>query len=324
MSFTNVKTEPITPTASAIPVQRNKTRPASASPSPVMPKPLEERAQIKVERSTSPLHRRRLEMQHINKGRLMGGDEMADVPATSKQARKERSPKVPKGRATQPNDETVKMRAALMKYEETVGKLMQKLKSNQKMYKAAIRDLQQTNSDIRDELSSVQNSVIELSAQREVEQERVSMLQGDNSSLVEKNVQLTEDLSRIIDNLQHSDEVLKEMRLKLTERDTEMMNLTEEKKYLAQQLNDMRRLSRFSVDAFAPEGNGNRCAGEMGILDWFFCQKHGMGVTSRMVGLGLLLCLGVGLIFQNFRSAEAMNPMGECDYEMEMLSGHVI
>lgn len=314
----NIKTEPITPAASAVPVQRTKKR--ASSPPPEMPKPLEEAPQIKVERSTSPLVRRRLELQHINNGRLMGGGENGDVPETVKRAKKERSPKTTRER-TAPNDEAPKLRATLKKYEETVEQLLQKLKSDQKTYKAAVRELQQSNVDLRDELSSLQNTVMELSAQRDVEQELVTTLRGDNTTLGDKNGQLTEDLSKIVDQIQHSDEVIEEMRRKLTERDTEMGNLTTEKEYLVQQLEGTRRLSRsmISLDAFAPAEGGRRgsgCAGESGFLGGIFCPQHRMGSTNRLFVFAFLLCLGVGFFFQNLRPTEAINPAGDCDYEI--------
>lgn len=250
----------------------------------------------------------------------MGGMEKGDDGQYNSEARREAAVKqgrksvTPKARGDV--DEVPKLKAALRKYEVTVCKLMNKLKTEQDTYRTAVQDLQLTNENLRDELTSIQETYYQMSSQRNVEQEMVQKLRGDNSGLVEKNVQLEEDLAKMVENIQHTSSVLEEMRQKMSERDGEMTSLSTEKKYLMQQLEDMRRMSR-SFESFGPMDGRRASCGEScheGMVGWLFGQ--GRGATTRMFVFGFLLCLALGYFFQNLRPAQA-GSLAECDYERE-------
>lgn len=331
-----IKKEPQTPVASVVHHLPRKSK-RRVSPSPVMPVPLERAGtqEVLIKReAVSPTRKKGLERFVVHNGKLLGGQEENagdTIEEVSRPAKKERNRNTiaearPEKRDR--SDEVPKLKGALKKYEATVCKLVHKLKSEQASYQKAIQELQNVNESLRDEITSIRDTIYEMTSQRGVEQELVTKLKGDNSNLLEKNGQLEEDLTKMIQNIQHSDSVLEEMRQKIGERDNEMTNLATEKKYLVQQLDDMRRLSRMSLstDAFTPgEGRkGSSASGVVymeggcssGVLGWL-C---GQGSISKMIFLGSMLLIGLWYFFQNVRSAQAFNP-AECQYDIEMFEG---
>lgn len=330
MSGIYIKQEPLSPVASAncAPPQRSKRR---VEPSVAMPRPLDNDVALRLKKEAAPRKRDR----HAE--RLLGGQEVAvcndanTEGACGAPIRKDRvsANHEKRERKEVHVDEVPKLKAAIKKYEATVGKLVHKLKSEQAAYQKSIHELQTTNENLREEVTSIRDTIYEITSQRDMEQDLVMKLKGDNSSLLAKNGQLEEDLSKMIQNIQHSDNVLEDMRQRFTERDQEMMNLATEKKYLGQQLDEMRRMSRSisGMDSFSPpdgrKGSGassssheGGCCRE-GIMGWLF--GHGRGSMSRMFILGFLLSVCVGYIFQNLNPAQASNP-AECDYDIEMMA----
>lgn len=297
-----------------------------------MPRPLDnDIVGLRLKKEAAPKKRDR------QNERLLGGQEVAvrddENPAVACGApiRKDRVPvhQEKRERREVQVDEVPKLKAAIRKYEATVGKLVHKLKSEQAAYQKSINELQTTNENLREEVTSIRDTIYEITSQRDVEQDMVMKLKGDNSSLLAKNGQLEEDLTKMIQDIQHSDNILGEMRQRFTERDQEMMNLATEKKYLVQQLDEMRRMSRSisGMDSFSPpegrKGSGassssheGGCCRE-GIMGWLF--GHGRGSMSRMFFLGFILSVCVGYIFQNLHPAQASNP-AECDYDIEMMA----
>lgn len=323
----NIKVEPQTPVASAVcaPAQRKTKR--RVPESQAMPRPLHDVVAVKRE---SPQRSERHHEQ--NKGRVLDGqvaEGLADTavrPAKKDRGGSAKPERLPARRETGAGHEDVaKMKVALKKYEATVCKLVQKLKAEQATYKKSIQDLHATNERLREEITSIRDTMFEITSQRDVEQGVVAKLKGDNSNLLTKNGQLEEDLAKMIQNIQHSDGVLEEMQQRVSERDNDMQSLTMEKKYLVQQLDDMRRLSRsISVtDTFSPpEGRKGSWAGSAdggcckeGVMGWLF----GRTSTSRMFICGFVLSVALGYVFQNLHPAQATNP-AECDYDIEMFS----
>lgn len=332
-----IKQEPQTPVASVVQQLPRKSK-RRVSPSPVKSMALQRTGtqEVLIKReAVSPSRKKGLERFVVQNGKLLGGQEetagdaIEEVSRSVKKDRYRNTTAEGKPDKRDRSDEVPKLKGALKKYEATVCKLVHKLKSEQAAYQKAIQELQNVNESLRDEITSIRDTIYEMTSQRGVEQDLVTKLKGDNSNLLEKNGQLEEDLTKMIQNIQHSDSVLEEMRQKIGERENEMTNLATEKKYLVQQLDDMRRLSRMSLssDAFAPgegrkgssasgvgyvEGNSS-CSGVMGWLS-------GQGSISKMIILAFMLLIGLGYFFQNVRSAQAFNP-AECDYDIEMFEG---
>lgn len=271
--------------------------------------------------------------RHRHTPQLLGGaqEETPEDTDTAPKVKKERS----KSERKIPDDEVSKLKSKLKKYEATIYNLAQRLKSEEAAYQKGLNDLQETNNYLREEVARVQDQVEKLTEQKEMEQNLVAKLKGDNSHLSEKNVQLEEDLAKMVQNIQHSDKVLQDLRDKLAEKDNERMSLSTERKYLVQQLEDMRRMSMTSgLDSFAPPagGDGRRtslgsnyamsspgCCQE-GLLGWMF--GHGRGSLSRIFILAFLLTVCLGYVFQAVLPASASGP-AECDYEMEMFSSGI-
>lgn len=325
MSMINIKEEPVTPAASLVATKRRRPK-SKVSPSPNMPLPMDELG-IKAERTASSPRKR---VSERREGKLLGGQEMKveggdlETEGVQKTSKKKTEKKEKRARLDCA-DEVPKLKAALKKYEATVTKLVQKFKVEQTSYKTEIQELQETNQTLRDEIMGIRNTIYEMTSQRDLESELVMKLKGDNTELLTKNGQLEQDLAKMIQNIQHSDGVLAEMQKRMSDREAEMQNLSTEKKYLVQQLADMRRLSS-SIDTFSPPpGDGRKgsitgasdasrtCCRE-GLMGWLFGQERS---TSRMFVLGILLSIGMAYVLQNLNAAEAINT-NDCEYEREL------
>lgn len=281
-----------------------------------------------VARSPPSSGRRSLDVYRVEKGKLLGGglqvgdNTGAALEERPKRLKKDRKSVTPTEEPDVKKEDMPKIKAAVKKYEMTVCKLVSKMNLDQKEYARHVAELQETNDMLRNELMSITETYHQIMAQLDGEQESIAQLKGDHSNILEKNAQLEADLAKMVENLQHSNNLLTEMQQKDAEKEGELMNLTKEKNYLVQQVDDMRRLSR-SIDSFAPGGEGRRASAcsafgdccNNGLLGWLF--GHGKGATTRMFIFGFLLCLALGYFFQNLRPAQAGNPI-ECDYETEM------
>lgn len=344
MSMVNIKIEPVSPAASAAFPPPRKSKRRVLEPPQEMPKPLVEtvvKLEPNCEAPSLPRGKR-----NSGQGKLLGGqpqqqqqdvivvegeragDNNVEAVVVRKEKRLERNTMGDQAKEKN-NLEVAKLKATVKKYEATVVKLMHKMKSQQAGYKQAIGELQQTNENLREEITSIRDTIYGITSQRDLEQDLMDKLKGDNSDLLSKNNQLEADLSKMIQNIQHSDGILEEMRQRVVERDNEMTTLATEKKYLTQQLEDMRRLSMSMSrsDIFSPP-DGRKASSSATSYESGCCKAGSMGAwfgsgtssLSKVFVCGILVSVGLGYFFQNLHPAQAQNP-AECDYDIEMMSG---
>lgn len=287
----------------AVPEKKRKLK-RKVNPDLKMPRPM---VDIRTESVVSSPNRR---VSVSKRGRLLGGQEVEPFEIKSKEARRSKTYCDPS------TEEAKQLRHTLAEYETFLSRMKRKIRTEREVHNMQVSDLQETNQMLRDEIGSVRNTIAEMSNNwgNDNGQGWVDRLESDNSKIQTINAQLAQELSDLSETVAYSDSVLRDMRTKLAQSDTELMSMATERDDLVQQLDGMARMSQSrSREEFSPAPLEEFSCCNEGVIGWLF--GHGKVAKRRMFVFGILLSVGLGYVLQSLRPTQA-RIQGDCDYDV--------
>lgn len=206
-------------------------------------------------------------------------------------------------RTPKPEDMS-KLKATIGKYHQIV----QKFKGEKEELISVIQSLQKKNEDLSEDMARIGKKFNEWRKERADEQELMTKVKLTNDELLQKNGQLQQEVTRMLDNLRDCEVIVQQYKKKEVD-----------SKVIAQQLETITRMTQNleNLDKCRKQDEAREGGGLQHL--WRFVDRSLATPTGKLIAGAALASFAIGYLFQTPTRTSA-TASDECDYDSELYS----